>query len=113
MSEAAAPNVPDVPAPVIDEDGRLGALGYRPLHTRFSAFCDTSAVWSTPLSQVGAPSSLSLLAAPPAGPASIGLPSPPLIGMFFAPLVFGESASHYPVAGALYQYSKFSVGPAY
>jgi amino acid transporter len=26
-------------------------------------------------------------------------------------LVFGELASHYPIAGALYQYSKFSVGP--
>jgi amino acid transporter len=33
--------------------------------------------------------------------------------MFFVALVFGELASHYPVAGALYQYSKFSVGPAY
>ena len=31
----------------------------------------------------------------------------------FVALVFGELASHYPVAGALYQYSKFSVGPAY
>ena len=33
--------------------------------------------------------------------------------MLFVALVFGEFASHYPVAGALYQYSKFSVGPAY
>ena len=33
--------------------------------------------------------------------------------MLFVALVFGELASHYPVAGALYQYSKFSVGPAY
>ena len=33
--------------------------------------------------------------------------------MLFVALVFGELASHYPVAGALYQYSKFSVGPTY
>ena len=33
--------------------------------------------------------------------------------MLFVALVFGELASHYPVAGALYQYSKFSVGPGY
>jgi amino acid transporter len=31
----------------------------------------------------------------------------------FVALVFGELASHYPVAGALYQYSKFSVGPRF
>ena len=37
----------------------------------------------------------------------------PVIGMLFVALVFGELASHYPVAGALYQYSKFSVGPSY
>ena len=36
-----------------------------------------------------------------------------MIGMLFVALVFGELASHYPVAGALYQYSKFSVGPGY
>ena len=31
-------------------------------------------------------------------------------GMLLVALVFGELASHYPVAGALYQYSKYSVG---
>jgi len=33
--------------------------------------------------------------------------------MLLVALVFGELASHYPVAGALYQYSKFSVGPGF
>src|SRR3954468_7114395 len=33
--------------------------------------------------------------------------------MLFVALVFGELAIYYPVAGALYTYSKFSVGPAY
>jgi amino acid transporter len=30
--------------------------------------------------------------------------------MLLVALVFGELASHYPVAGALYQYSKHTVG---
>jgi len=30
--------------------------------------------------------------------------------MLLVALVFGELASHYPVAGALYQYSKYTVG---
>ena len=37
----------------------------------------------------------------------------PLIGMLFVALVFGELASHYPIAGALYNYCKFSVGAGY
>src|SRR5438445_4671710 len=48
-----------------------------------------------------------------AGPAYIWLTFIPLAGMLFVALVFGELASHYPVAGALFQYSKFSVGPRY
>src|SRR5438067_5251222 len=48
-----------------------------------------------------------------AGPAYLWLTFIPVIGMLFVALVFGEFASHYPVAGALYQYSKLSVGPAY
>jgi amino acid transporter len=47
------------------------------------------------------------------GPAYLWLTIIPVVGMIFVALVFGELASHYPVAGALYQYSKFSVGPAY
>src|SRR3954469_18300798 len=35
------------------------------------------------------------------------------MGVCSAPFVSGEFASHYPVAGGLYQYSKFSVGPRY
>ena len=33
--------------------------------------------------------------------------------MLFVALVFGELASHYPVAGALFQYSKFNVGAGF
>ena len=34
-------------------------------------------------------------------------------GMLLVALVFGELASHYPIAGALYQYSKYTVGRRY
>jgi len=57
--------------------------------------------------------SLFVLGVGTGGPAYIWLTFIPLIGMLFVALVFGELASHYPVAGALYQYSKFSVGPAF
>ena len=33
--------------------------------------------------------------------------------MLLVALVFGELASHYPIAGALYQYSKYNVGRSY
>jgi len=37
----------------------------------------------------------------------------PVAGMLLVALVFGELASHYPIAGALYQYSKYNVGHRY
>ena len=43
-------------------------------------------------------------------PAYIWLTWIPVAGMLLVALVFGELASHYPVAGALYQYSKYTVG---
>ncbi|MFT3865462.1 MAG: APC family permease [Solirubrobacterales bacterium] len=57
--------------------------------------------------------SLFLLGVGTGGPAYLWLLAIPVLGMLLVALVFGELASHYPVAGALYQYSKFSVGPRY
>jgi amino acid transporter len=113
MSEAAAPNVPDVAIPGVDEDARLENLGYRPQLNRVLGFFENFAVGFTYLSPMVGIYSLFILGVALAGPAYIWLTFIPLIGMFFVALVFGELASHYPVAGALYQYSKFSVGPAY
>src|SRR5580765_6059661 len=112
MSEAAAPNVPDVPI-TVDEDARLADLGYRPQLNRVLGFFENFAVGFTYLSPMVGIYSLFILGVALAGPAYIWLTFIPLIGMLFVALVFGEFASHYPVAGALYQYSKFSVGPAY
>src|SRR5690349_1089814 len=112
MSETAAPNIPDVPISA-DEDARLESLGYRPQLNRVLGFFENFAVGFTYLSPMVGIYSLFILGVALAGPAYIWLTFIPLIGMFFVALVFGELASHYPVAGALYQYSKFSVGAAY
>ena len=57
--------------------------------------------------------SLFVLGAGAGGPRYIWLMPIVVGGMFFVAMVFGELGSHYPVAGALYQYSKYTVGPGY
>src|SRR6476660_9310121 len=111
MPESAA--APTVPSASIDDDARLENLVYRPQLNRVLGFFENFAVGFTCLSPMVGICSLFILGVALAGPAYIWLTFIPLIGMFFVAVVFGELASHYPVAGALYQYSKFSVGPAY
>src|SRR5512132_2158477 len=109
MHEAA---VRDVAVPTGD-DARLENLGYRPQLNRVLGFFENFAVGFTYLSPMVGIYSLFILGVALAGPAYIWLTFIPLIGMLFVAPVFGESASHHPVAGALYQSSEFSVGPAY
>jgi amino acid transporter len=104
----------DVPATVsADDDARLENLGYKPQLNRVLGFFENFAVGFTYLSPMVGIYSLFLVGVATGGPAYIWLTFIPLIGMLFVALVFGELASHYPVAGALYQYSKFSAGPGY
>ena len=107
MSQAA-----DLPT-IDDDDARLASLGYQPqLHRVLGLFSNFSVAF-TYLSPMVGIYSLFVLGLGTGGPAYIWLNFIPIIGMLFVALVFGELASHYPVAGALYQYSKFSVGPGY
>ncbi len=102
----------DRPA-IDDDDARLASLGYQPqLHRVLGLFSNFSVAF-TYLSPMVGIYSLFLLGVGTGGPAYVWLNWIPVIGMFFVALVFGELASHYPVAGALYQYSKFNVGPGY
>jgi len=110
MTDITAPEIPDR---VPDEDARLESLGYTPQLNRVLGFFENFAVAFTYLSPMVGIYSLFILGVALAGPAYLWLTFIPLIGMLFVALVFGELASHYPVAGALYQYSKFNVGPAY
>src|SRR5436190_2629838 len=98
---------------VVDDDVRLANLGYKPQLNRVLGFFANFAVAFTYLSPMVGIYSLFLLGVGIGGPAYIWLTILPVLGMLLVALVFGELASHYPVAGALYQYSKFSVGPGY
>jgi amino acid transporter len=103
----------NTPLEGMSDDERLASLGYKPqLNRVLSPFANFSVAF-TYLSPMVGIYSLFALGVAAGGPAYVWLTWIPVIGMMFVALVFGELASHYPVAGALYQYSKFSVGPSY
>jgi amino acid transporter len=95
------------------EDARLESLGYKPQLNRVLGLFSNFAVAFTYLSPMVGIYSLFVIGLGMGGPAYIWLTFVPVAGMLLVALVFGELASHYPVAGALFQYSKFSVGPRY
>ena len=95
------------------EDARLEALGYQPQLKRVLGFFSNFAVAFTYLSPMVGIYSLFILGVGTGGPAYVWLTIIPVVGMLFVALVFGELASHYPVSGALFQYSKFNVSAGY
>ena len=99
------------PAEALDEDdARLAHLGYRPQLNRVLGLFANFSVAFTYLSPMVGIFSLFVLGLGAGGPAYIWLTWIPVAGMLLVALIFGELASHYPVAGALYQYSKYTVG---
>ena len=102
-------------APIVfeDEDARLESLGYKPQLNRVLGFFANFSVAFTYLSPMVDIYSLVALGVGTGGPAYLWLMPIPVIGMLFVALVFGELAGHCPLAGALYQCGKFSVGPCY
>ena len=101
---AQAPVTPD------EDDARLESLGYRPQLNRVLGLFANFSVAFTYLSPMVGIFSLFVLGLGTGGPAYIWLTWIPVAGMLLVALIFGELASHYPVAGALYQYSKYTVG---
>ncbi len=99
-----------VPATLDSDDARLEQLGYRPQLSRVLGLFANFSVAFTYLSPMVGIFSLFVLGLGTGGPAYIWLTWIPVAGMLLVALVFGELASHYPVAGALYQYSKYTVG---
>src|SRR5450631_596699 len=93
---------PEVPV-FEDEDTRLESLGYKPQLNRVLGLFANFSVAFTYLSPMVGIYSLFALGVGTGGPAYLWLMPIPVIGMLFVALVFGELASHYPVAGALYQ----------
>jgi amino acid transporter len=117
MSHAAdpaeSPLAGSLPTGTDHDDARLASLGYQPQLRRVLGLFANFSVAFTYLSPMVGIYSLFFLGLGMAGPAYIWLNLIPIAGMLLVALVFGELASHYPVAGALYQYSKFSVGAGY
>src|SRR4051794_36466119 len=101
------------PHAVLDDDARLANLGYKPQLNRVLGLFSNFAVAFTYLSPMVGIYSLFILGVGVGGPSYIWLTIIPVVGMLFVALVFGELASHYPVAGGMYQWSKFSVGPTF
>ena len=99
-----------VPATLDSDDARLEHFGYRPQLNRVLGLFANFSVAFTYLSPMVGIFSLFVLGLGTGGPAYIWLTWIPVAGMLLVALVFGELASHYPVAGALYQYSKYTVG---
>src|SRR5438552_9998850 len=109
MSEA-----PPMAAATSDADAsRLETLGYKQELSRVLGLFDNFSVAFSYLSPMVGVFSLFVLGAGSGGPRYIWLMPLVVLGMLFVALVFGELGSHYPVAGALYQYGKYSVGPRY
>lgn len=95
------------------EEQRLSALGYKQELSRVLSPFHSFSVAFTYLSPMVGIYSLFVLGAGAGGPRYIWLMFIPVFGMYFVALIFGELGSHYPVSGALYQYSKFTVGRRY
>jgi amino acid transporter len=104
---------PPAPATLDDDDIRLESLGYRPQLNRVLGLFANFSVAFTYLSPMVGIFTLFTFGLGTGGPAYIWLTFIPVAGMLLVALVFGELASHYPVAGALYQYSKYTVGRKY
>jgi amino acid transporter len=104
---------PPAPVTLDDDDIRLESLGYRPQLNRVLGLFANFSVAFTYLSPMVGIFTLFTLGLATGGPAYIWLTFIPVAGMLLVALVFGELASHYPVAGALYQYSKYTVGRKY
>src|ERR1700744_5662232 len=101
-------------APVgADDDAGLGGLGYKPQLNRVLGLFANFSVAFTYLSPMVGIYSLFLLGVGTGGPAYLWLLVIPGVGVLLAGVGSGGRPSHYPIAGALYQYSKFSVGPRY
>src|ERR1700691_1055298 len=104
---------PQAADPVSDDDARLRSLGYQPQLNRVLGLFANFSVAFTYLSPMVGIYSLFTLGVGTGGPAYVWLTWLPVAGMLLVALVCAELASHYPIAGALYQYSKYNVGRRY
>ena len=104
---------PDAASATTSDDHGLTRFGYQPELRRVLGLFDNFSVAFSYLSPMVGVYSLFVLGAGAAGPGYIWLMIPVVGFMLLVALVFGELGSQYPLSGALYQYGRRSVGPAY
>ena len=95
------------------DEARLAELGYRQELSRVMTLFENFSVAFCYLSPVVGIYSLYALSLGTAGPAFIWLIPIVVIGQLFVALIFGELGSSYPIAGALFQWSKRLMGTGY
>jgi amino acid transporter len=99
--------------PATKSPDRLADFGYRQELSRVLSLFDNFSVAFSYLSPMVGIYSLYTLGLATGGPRYIWTMPVVVGGMMLVALVFGELASEYPLAGALYQYGKYSVAPRY
>jgi amino acid transporter len=95
------------------DEATLARLGYKQELRRVLSLFENFAVAFSYLSPMVGIYSLFVLGIGSAGPAYIWLMPVVVAGQFLVALVFAELGSHYPIAGALFQWGKNLVGPGY
>jgi amino acid transporter len=95
------------------DEARLAELGYRQELSRVMTLFENFSIAFCYLSPVVGIYSLYALSLGTGGPSFLWLIPLVVIGQLFVALVFGELASSYPIAGALFQWSKRLLGTGY
>ncbi len=92
---------------------QLASFGYRQELRRVLNLFENFAVAFCYISPVVGIYSLFILGVGTAGPRYLWLLPIVVLGQLFVALVFAELGSHYPIAGALFQWGKHLIGPSY
>ncbi|MGB9113250.1 MAG: amino acid permease [Acidimicrobiales bacterium] len=95
------------------DDRRLEQLGYKPELNRVLSLFQNFGVAFCYLSPVVGIFSLFVIGIGTAGPRYLWLMPIVVVGQLFVALVFAELGSHYPIAGALFQWGKNLMGTGY
>jgi amino acid transporter len=95
------------------DDARLAELGYKQELRRALNLFENFSVAFCYISPVVGIYSLFVLGLGTGGPRYLWLLPIVVVGQLFVALVFAELGSHYPIAGALFQWGKNLVGPGY
>jgi amino acid transporter len=110
MTAGSLPTTPDIDRSDAD---RLAQFGYKQELRRALNLFENFAIAFCYISPVVGIYSLFVLGVGSAGPRYIWLMPVVVLGQLFVALTFAELGSHYPIAGALFQWAKNLVGPRY